>query len=267
MNDPISHMEVKKLSKFLKIDNIINSIEEYIEIPEGNKQIENESKKTFYHGTSINKIKTILKYGLEANRPSNFDMVDTTGKVFITTNKSYAIFYSLLSSERDKSLPVIIEIKGLDADKLVPDFDIYHRTSTREWERDERYEKNLKLNAYSPEIESRSPSSATRESKNYGVFGYVGKILPQKFTRFFLFDHITEEEVSSLMLDRYLRRDPTEPYTKSDILKYIDIVDRIAEYFDISELYIYGLSLTSLENVLFDITQDLEEEEEEEAYG
>lgn len=151
----------------------------------------------FYHGTSFDKLKNIAKKGIyKTGNSTNFEKIVHTDLVFITTQKAKALFHARTAAKIDGTVPVIIELKVPDKDKLVLDYDV----AMQYYGADHALVKMIGydiINDHETDGKSFNKGNkkdhldkwkqlADKNSMNTkaGHFGYRGRIAPTNFTGF-----------------------------------------------------------------------------------
>lgn len=112
--------DLKKLKNELNLP--INLIYSMIEDEEEYIEIDTENEK-YFHGTSINYLDSILKIGIKPTDKNNFD-IEHNDKIFLTNNIEKAYFHAKKSALKNKSFPIILEIKIPDKTKIGLDYDL-----------------------------------------------------------------------------------------------------------------------------------------------
>jgi hypothetical protein len=143
----------------------------------------NYTDKTYFHGTSSDKLVPIIKMGLDKDTAnSNYpqavkDIIK--GRIFITSNFEYALSHAVRTALKDDAYPVVIEFRVRFEDLLQPDYDV-RRTS-------ENDQKALKI------------------SREMGIYGYAGNIIPQDFKdvyysheRYFNADQYSNDQIEKI---------------------------------------------------------------------
>jgi hypothetical protein len=123
-----------------------------------------------YHGTSINYLNSILKFGLKPTDKSNYGIINHTDKIFFSTNIYKAKYHAEHSAEIQESYPIIIEFKIPDTDKVLPDFDLANIA----YGANSDIIKKLKYN--SSMTYTGDPTIKHNIENKYSVFGYLGRI-------------------------------------------------------------------------------------------
>ncbi len=147
-----------------------------------------------YHGTSLDNMESILKYGLRADKKgtSLFNQEkDITWKdyIFFTTSFLTAKSYAKMNVIKDYNLnnkKIVLEIKTSDIDKNLIEYDFdfyaYHGLSGND---DYDAMKAKLTNNKSLPTNKKDFKSKTN---NFNKFGYKGNILPSKICRIFICD-------------------------------------------------------------------------------
>jgi hypothetical protein len=91
-----------------------------------------------YHGTSAKHLASILSSGLapraESGHEGYWEVESAEDRVYLTS--AYAPFYAMQAADKDKSLPIILEIDyaQLDESRLLPDEDYLEQTLRLQYE-------------------------------------------------------------------------------------------------------------------------------------
>ena len=179
--------DMKKLKDFLKADDvIINHMHGiYLDGDENLKLEIDDLKDTyFYHGTCLEYLNNILRFGIKPmSGITNFKNIHHSDKIFLTTDKSKAIFHADKCAKNVNSIPVILKINIPDLDKLFPDFDLVISF----YGKDSKYAKELDYhNIDVGKYVDKSMKFLSEEdylidlSKRFGLYAYKGRI-PSKF--------------------------------------------------------------------------------------
>ncbi|CAM0063667.1 hypothetical protein VPHD527_0348 [Vibrio phage D527] len=163
-------------------------------------------QKTFYHGTSTTYIESMLKIGLKPDvGESQFDKIEHSDKVFVTTELDKAMFHATHSANQNSSFPVIIELKIPDEAKLVSDYDVV--IDTLGADSDEALELGYSDIYYGAvngrddgkkydDMHQRFGKRIGNLSTKFGVFGYKGRIPASHFTKILADTDVIEDEIS-----------------------------------------------------------------------
>jgi hypothetical protein len=140
---------------------------------EGVKFITNSEIKSMpdigFHGTSSKYLTSILRHGIQKDRPSNWKDVQHTKYIFFSTKTIKPLFHAMNIAKSQNSKPIIIEFKIPNKNYITHDFDIEKYTGTSDIYAD--IESDIKKKAI-----SNKPMSL---SKNKGIYAYIGSIEPQ----------------------------------------------------------------------------------------
>ena len=179
--------DVRKLKKFLNAYNVkfINRYGKYLDGEEFlNINIEELKEAYFYHGTCLEYLNNILTFGIKPiEGVTNFKDIQHGDKIFITTDRSKAIFHADKCALNVNSVPVILKFKVPDLNKLFPDFDLVINF----YGKDSKYARDLDYhNIKVGDFVNKSMSFLSKEdevidlSKKFGLYAYKGRI-PSKF--------------------------------------------------------------------------------------
>ena len=127
-----------------------------------------------FHGTSSKNLTGILKTGLDNDTStSNWGNIKdiTKGTVFFTTKSITSLFHATNTSKLNDGIPIIIEFQIPFKDKVIADYDVEMFTGVVKFYK--------RKDSYFKKAISNKPLSL---SKHFGIYGYRGKILPNKFT-------------------------------------------------------------------------------------
>ena len=158
---------------------------------------------TVYHGTTIDVLLKVLKKGLVPQDSGNWEdqNIHTPDVIFFAVDAALPEFHATRRAESINGIPVIIEFKIPDENKVVPDYDVaselygtgdesllgsvYQHTDFKEtgWKLDrlERWKETLGKVHKRPE----------KLFGEFGVFGYKGRIPPSHLIR--IYTPFTEE--------------------------------------------------------------------------
>jgi len=253
---PKNMLSLKKICRTLGLEKVSFSNQD------GVFRIEKSPSKdlpdVFYHGTSSKFIPEIFKSGIAPIPKSNFH-VKHSDKIFLSSSMEYVRFYAANASEKQGGFPVVLEISGIDPDLVVPDFDVYLKGGRKDWEIEDEYEKQIDWKYKQKNFQS----SATRRSKDWGIFAYRGKILPQKIKRIFYLVGWEREDLETFYLEP---GDYEERISKEDLLKAIENWNELEDIMDERELRegVFNHGIDWLEDVISELRENEEEYEDEE---
>lgn len=214
--NPISSIQLKKLVNLIKPKKIsyTNYNDDYKTVTR--KKILGGIPDKFYHGTSSDKINSILKYGLDKKffSGSNFEKQNIYHEDVIFLNALFdnAIFYAKNASNNSgdaSSFPVIIELEIPDKNLLVPDYDAEFSSVNKQY--------YLDIMNFDTKSEPETKKSGFRVSKEMGKWGYRGRIPPKFIKWLWIFDTI-DKKWKKMKPDTWLKL--TNKYDMYDI-RYI----------------------------------------------
>lgn len=115
--------DLKKIKKELNLP--VNLIYSMIEDEEEQFEIDTENIR-YFHGTSINYLDSILKFGIKPTNKNNFSNYNIVhnDKIFLTNNIEKAYYHAKKSAINNASYPIIIEVKVPDESKISLDYDL-----------------------------------------------------------------------------------------------------------------------------------------------
>jgi len=137
--------------------------------------MEGKIPKIAYHGTSIDLLEQILKFGLMPNEKTNYVDIEHPELVFFSTRIGEALGHALHTSDIRKSDPIILEIKIPNKNLIVPDYDVSVKALD-----DDCYDYICSQLRTRQKEFSKIEGSATALSREFGIYGYKGRI-PAKF--------------------------------------------------------------------------------------
>jgi hypothetical protein len=171
--DPKSSLLVKKVANALRVKKVI-----YQDDMEGNSPVSIPRKKLTaqvadigFHGTSIKYLEDILKVGLvPMGHQSNYKRqgVYHYDKIFFATRFGEASQHAIHTSTQTKSLPIVLEFMIHNKDLVISDYDVDMSSGATTYDEPSTTKHTKYGNANSFAM-----------SKEFGVYGYIGKILPQ----------------------------------------------------------------------------------------
>ena len=188
VKDHITSNLVKKVIKLLNPTEINYSSDPNNKIKTHNNFIRGEREMskimTYYHGTSTSHIISILKEGLDGDTlMSNWGddvKYHTKGKIFMTSNYSYAKGHAKRTAIKNQSLPVIISFSVRFDDLMQPDYDM---------ERIYGKERGLKI------------------SKSVGILAYSNRIYPYDIKKIDIFlDKFSDNNSNRLSIPTNIAR-------------------------------------------------------------
>jgi hypothetical protein len=178
MYETVGYSTEETIEKRIFINNLIDAFTkevQYRKIP-----------KYVYHGTSVKYLSKILKLGLRANlSPSNFKNVKHKNYIFLTGEKTSAIFHAFKAGSVTNMPPIVIQIdtSGLDLSKIDFDYDFF-KTYIGDKGDHELYSK-IEPNYVSDKNEVLKYLKNKYIGSTYRKFGYNGSIMPKFITKIY----------------------------------------------------------------------------------
>jgi hypothetical protein len=171
--DPKSSLLVKKVANALKVKKVT-----YQDDLEGNSEISTPRKKLTaqipdiaFHGTSLKYLEDILKVGLEPRgHQSNYEKqgIYHDDKIFFATRFGEANHHAIHTGNLTKNYPIVLEMFIPDKNLVIADYDVDMHGGETTYD--------------APSRKSHTKYDTEKSfalSKEFGVYGYKGKILPQ----------------------------------------------------------------------------------------
>ena len=193
--DPKSSIIVKKVVNQLGLEKVRYPEDlEDTETELYSHEIKGEIPDYAYHGTTSEYFEEIIRLGLRPGRSkSNWSKqgISHPDKIFFTTRIGEAQGHSTMTASKVGGYPMIIKFKIPDKNLLIADYDVEVQTRIPQF-----YEYHTKT-PYEKSIRKKSFSL----SKEFGIYGYKGSIMPKYFESFFIaFDESSENVFG---LDQY----------------------------------------------------------------
>jgi hypothetical protein len=176
----ITNYELDMLENHYSIDILIENWEKDIKYRKLTNYV--------YHGTSMEYLENILKIGLRPNfSPSNFKFTQHKNRIFLTSDKTSAMYYANNTATMTKTPPIILEIEtsGIDQAKIDFDFDFYinYIDAKHNFFKDDKTNYNPKTLAH---LKNKYIGSTYRK------FSYMGSINPKYIEKiYYNFDQNT----------------------------------------------------------------------------
>lgn len=179
--DPRNSALAKKVAKYLNIKNFIFTDYQTIDSTATHTTLPD----VVYHGTSLDRVAGIVKTGLLKQQRGNWEsdgIYHHSDLVFVTTNKSEAVFHALRTTGLDNSFPVLLEIKIPDKNKLIVDYDVGVQLYGSGSDNFNNYYDNNDdfggrgINPVVTNIPSKDKKREDALWKLYSIFGYKGRI-------------------------------------------------------------------------------------------
>jgi len=196
------------------IDNIIDNFNKDIKV--------RKIPKTVYHGTTSNYLQRILKIGLRPNEKSNFNNINHDDRIFYTSSKADAQFYTNKSTNNVGGIPIILEIstKNMDTSKIDLDYDFYVDYIKQGHEKyDEIYyaSKHSSVN----KLEDKTSENLKKLKDKYigatyRKFSYVGNMFPKEIIKIWY-----SESWDNEIFDEYFDEPLKDTYSMLEFFDYI----------------------------------------------
>jgi len=182
--DPKSSIQIKKLAKHLGARSVTYS-EMEDEFETGQDEITGKIPDKAFHGTSSDYLLNLVKIGLrprvDSDATGNYDKagIQHYEDIFFATRFDEAHGHATHTSMGVGGLPLVLEFKIPDENKIIPDYDVETMS-------------NVDITNYEhidPEVHSKikkGPLKPERLAKEVGIYGYKGAIPPKFFTRIFV---------------------------------------------------------------------------------
>jgi hypothetical protein len=159
----------------------------------------------FYHGTSSDKLKDIISRGLDKdninqNYPKELQNI-LKGKTFITSNFRYAFTHAVQNAKMTGAYPLVVSFRVRFEDLLQPDYDVRRNTP--------------------------NDQTALKVSREMGIYGYSGKILPNDFESIFIspkkmfsVDGYSSEDILEMGASSVYHQMNTEQFSVDDLINW-----------------------------------------------
>lgn len=177
-----------------------------------------------YHGTSLARLRQILKTGIAAQNMGNWGNIHTKGAIFFAADDKIPEFHANRTANKDSDIPVIIKFRIPDESKIFADYDVSSKLYGS-WS--EHLPKEYKNSSTMPARDSEISSKHKRPQnlwKDMGIFGYKGRIPPKFFEEFYTTSSAPEEYADD---DRYMQlsREEMNDYMKA----YVYVADNFGD--------------------------------------
>ena len=158
----------------------------------------------FFHGTSSDKLHSIIKNGLDKNVINqNYPKILVSilkGKTFITSNFRYALNHAIKNAKMTGAYPVVISFKVRFEDLLQPDYDV--------------------------RINTPDDQKALKVSREMGIYGYSGNISPWDFDTIYLspkkafnVDNYSSEDIIEMAANDVYHHMNVQQYSVDDLIE------------------------------------------------
>lgn len=250
---PVTSKLIQKVVKQLGIENVeYGNSSGDVDATYSPKEVKGKLPEYGYHGTSLRRLRGILRTGIAAQNMGNWGNIHTKGAIFFSVGDSVPRFHANRTAGKDQDIPVIIKFKIPDQSKIFADYDVASEL----------------YGSWSPHAPKEYQNSATMPArdnsitkhhkrpenlwKDMGIFGYKGRIPPSMFVEFYTTSMPPSEYSEE---DGYVERSREE---MNDYMKaYVYVADNfgdVQDYIDDNWLH-YSAA---------DIIADFEPEEDEE---
>ena len=180
--DPQSSILVKKVVKELGLSSVSYGTHDEDEEHVSKWAIKGEIPKRVYHGTSTNYIQSLMRFGLVPDKEeTNYEGISHPEAVFFSSRKDEALMHAKHTARKVGGLPVVIELTVPDKNLIIPDYDIdigagdtgcYDYICSKLRDNQSKYS----------EMEGDSLSL----SREFGIYGYKGRIPASHFLAYYL---------------------------------------------------------------------------------
>ena len=218
------------------------------------KELKGQLPEYGYHGTSLHRLRGILRTGLAAQNMGNWGSIHTKGAIFFAVSDSVPRFHANRTAEKDQDIPVIIKFKIPDQSKIFADYDVASEL----------------YGAWNPHLPSEYSNSSTMPAKpsgitqhhkrpqnlwkNMGIFGYKGRISPSMFVEFY---------TTSMPPSEYPEEDGYVERSREEMNDYMKAYAYVADNFGLVQDYIDDNWLHySADDIISDLSPEDEEDEE-----
>jgi len=194
---PTTSKLIKKIVKQLDLDQVVTDSGQSIWKYEIKGKLPTEG----FHGTTMKAMSSIMRKGLMAQSQGNWNEIHTEGVVFFTPNPAYAMYHAELNADKTGDIPVVVEFKIPDGNKIVPDYDIasllYHSQSD-EVINTVYQNTNFPSSDYygvrdKVKVHQKRPENLY---KDFGIFGYEGRIPASFFELIYSSLYPTQDDMS-----------------------------------------------------------------------
>lgn len=205
IKDPKESILFKKVVRELKPSTVKFQSDDKKNIDKGGFYSRRNTDKVFYHGTTSDNLLGIMRKGLDKNS-INMNYPESVrnvigGQTFITSNFRYALSHAVLNAKVGDSYPVVISFVVRFEDLLQPDYDV-KRTSPNDL-------KALKI------------------SKEMGIFGYKGNILPTDFEEIYIspkksfnVDNYSSDDILNIDAQTVYHLMTVKGYTPEELIEF-----------------------------------------------
>lgn len=215
---PVTSTLIRKVVRQLDIETVNNqSTSDYGEPTYfDSSEIRGKLPKFGYHGTSLLRLREILKKGIMPQNMGNWDAIHTENAIFFSVDNEIPKFHASRTAQKDLDIPVIIKFEIPDESRIFADYDvtanIYGGSSPYI---DKAYQGSRTMTPNTYDDITQKHKRPQNLWKNTGVFGYKGRIPPSFFTEFYTTSSApsVDNEDTYYSLDREKMNDFMKAYT------------------------------------------------------
>lgn len=217
MQHPSTSRLIKKVAKQLGIENVYTSGYENDEVHYSPNDIKGKLPEYGYHGTSLKRLRQILKTGISAQSMGNWDDIHTKGAIFFSAEDDIPEFHANRTANNDDDIPVIIKFKLPDENKIFADYDVTASLlGSFSPHTDKAYQNSGSMSPRDSDI-AKQHKRPQNLWKDMPVFGYKGRIPPKFFTEFYTTSAAPQEDdydgAPFMILNRKDMNDYMKAYT------------------------------------------------------
>jgi hypothetical protein len=229
---PVTSKLIQKVVKQLNIENVeYASLSGDIDSSYSPNEIKGKLPEYGYHGTSLRRLRGILKTGLAAQNMGNWGNIHTKGAIFFAVSDGVPRFHANRTARKDNDIPVIIKFKIPDPSQIFADYDVASELYGS-WS--QHAPKEYQNSATMPARDNSITKHHKRPQnlwKDMGIFGYKGRISPSMFVEFYTTSMAPSEYPEE---DGYvvMSRDEMNDYMKAYVYvadNYGDVQDYVTE--------------------------------------
>ena len=254
---PLTSKLIQKVVKQLGIQNIeFGNMSGDIAGSYYPKQIKGKLPEYGFHGTSLRRLRNILKTGIAAQNMGNWGNIHTKGAIFFSVDDSIPRFHANRTSTKDQDIPVIIKFKLPDQSKVFADYDVASEL----------------YGSWSPHAPKEYQNSATMPArdnnvtkhhkrpenlwKNAGIFGYKGRVPASMLVEFY---------TTSVAPGEYAEEDAYVTMSREEMNDYMKAYVYVADnYGDVQEYVNEDWPHYSSEEIISQFEEDMSDQNEDE---
>jgi len=187
--DPKSSILIKKIVKELDLDNVVYSsqIDDH-DFGVSKWEAKGQISDVMFHGTTTKYLGEILKTGIRAGRSqSNYEQIVHPNLIFFSSRFDEAQHHSVHTAQKVGGDPMVIELAVPDKNLLVPDYDVDAQSGeTNIYDYISEETRNSSANY------SSMTGSADALSREFGIYGYRGRISPKFISSYHILTNAEE---------------------------------------------------------------------------